>query len=82
MFSPGPSELYNNYFSYAPVKSNIEHKNGFNIIYLDGFIREELYNSKMPLDSFYYRIDLHMRPKGNWFWGRTVAKVLAESGLL
>lgn len=82
VFSPGPSELYNNYFSYAPVKSDIEQKKGFNIIYLDGFIREELNNNKMTLDSFYYRIDLHMRPKGNWFWGRTVAKVLAENGLL
>ncbi len=82
VFSPGPSELFNNYFSYAPVKSDIEQKKYFNIIYLDGFIREELYNNKIPLDSFYYRIDLHMRPKGNWFWGKAVAKVLADNNLL
>ncbi len=82
VFSPGPSELYNNYFSYNGAKEAFEQKNGYYIIYMDGFIREELSVNKIPLDSFYYRIDLHMRPKGNWFWGKTVAQVLAEKKLL
>jgi hypothetical protein len=82
VISPTPKELYKNVFYLYDIKQAIDAKSDVQVIYMHSFMAEALQRNNVPLEYYYYPLDLHMKPIGNWLWGETVAAVLTERGII
>lgn len=79
---PNPQEILNRDFFFDQLLTEPSLEAGIPYVYLRNFMLDRISDQHGDVWSYYYPIDMHLRPAGYWAWGEAVAHDIGQLGLL